>query len=481
MSSQDLHQVILRWPHTDAYEVIVTGTFDQWSGSIRLTRKPDGFETPVLIPWKDKIAYKFIVDGRWVTNDAEPTEIDNGFVNNVYTAPPKPPSQEPQLPTPSYRSESEVEPEHAEKVPVDADKPVANGYALDEPHEVPTTPTAEPAPEKPSTLVEGVKADIAPAVGAAHVAVAQVAPGPQAVERASDELVSEPQAPEESVTTSVSSPAQSNAEQERSTAAVVVAQVEEQSSTPAPEPAEGTRDADVARVEGPEEVTSMPVENGASATEAEPPKDATLTVGEEAKVAAGPEPAPEPEPEPVTPVVEPVPEPAKVEAPTAAESVPAHEREGAPTVLEPSEPTPSLVPPPASEKEQESAPAKSTSSAPVPEPACATAPGPEVSDTNPSDAPSPPLPPAPAVNGHTKSTSTASTSTAVPSLPTTAIRKTSRKFSFPGRDKSGNSSPTGSSRFSSQQKREKRPSLLGKLKEIFGDKEKKEKEKSVKA
>ena len=162
----------------------------QWSSSLRLTRKPDGFETPVLIPWKDKIAYKFIVDGRWVTNDAEPTEIDNGFVNNVYTAPPKPPSQEPQLPTPSYRSESEVEPEHrhAEKVPVNADKPVANGYALHEPHEVPTTPTAEPAPEKPSTLVEGVKADIAPAVGAAHVAVAQVAPGPQEVERALDEV-----------------------------------------------------------------------------------------------------------------------------------------------------------------------------------------------------------------------------------------------------------------------------------------------------
>jgi hypothetical protein len=77
--------------------------------------------------------------------------------------------------------------------------------------------------------------------------------------------------------------------------------------------------------------------------------------------------------------------------------------------------------------------------------------------------------------------STASTSTAVPSLPTTATRKVSRKFSLLGRDKSRDSSPTGSSRFSSQPRREKRHSLLGKLKEIFGDKEKKEKEKSAKA
>ncbi|KAF8263858.1 hypothetical protein EI94DRAFT_1500667, partial [Lactarius quietus] len=62
-----------------------------WAGSIRLTRKPDGFEAPpVFVPWREKMAYKFIVDGRWMTNDAEPTEVDHGFINNVYTAPPKP-------------------------------------------------------------------------------------------------------------------------------------------------------------------------------------------------------------------------------------------------------------------------------------------------------------------------------------------------------------------------------------------------------
>ena len=165
----------------------------QWSSSVRLTRKPDGFEAPVLIPWKDKIAYKFIVDGRWMTNDTEPTEIDHGFVNNVYTAPPKPPSLAPHLDStpPSHRSESEVESEHAEKVPVDADKPVANGSALDETHEVPT-PIVEPSPEEPSTIPkpepEEAKAVITPTVETAHVAFAQVALDPQEVERASDEV-----------------------------------------------------------------------------------------------------------------------------------------------------------------------------------------------------------------------------------------------------------------------------------------------------
>lgn len=433
----------------------------QWSSSVRLTRKPDGFEAPVLIPWKDKIAYKFIVDGRWMTNDTEPTEIDHGFVNNVYTAPPKPPSLAPHLDStpPSHRSESEVESEHAEKVPVDADKPVANGSALDEPHEVPT-PIVEPSPEEPSTIPkpepEEAKAVITPTVEAAHVAFAQVALDPQEVERASDEvrlnpdlskpdkdifdqiqLSPEPQAPKEPVTNEI-----------------------------------------------PTEVTPTAVENGVSTSEAEPPKEETLTAGEGVKVAAGPEPTPAPEPEPdsepepAIPVIEPVPEPANVEgAPTATETevVPAPEREAA-TVHESSKPAPFLAPSLAVEQE----PATAEKAIPAAEPTVDGTPGPEP-NTKSSDAPSSPLPTAPAINGHTKSMSTASTSTAVPSLPTTATRKVSRKFSLLGRDKSRDSSPTGSSRFSSQPRREKRHSLLGKLKELFGDKEKKEKEKSVKA
>jgi hypothetical protein len=120
-----------------------------------------------------------------MTNDTEPTEIDHGFVNNVYTAPSKPPMPEPQhavVPP----SESEVEPEHVEKAPRPTDKPVSNGSAL-EPHEAPI-PIAGPAPEKSSVIPDEVKQVETSAVDASHVATTQVAPEPQEVEKASEEV-----------------------------------------------------------------------------------------------------------------------------------------------------------------------------------------------------------------------------------------------------------------------------------------------------
>jgi hypothetical protein len=127
-----------------------------------------------------------------MTNDTEPTEIDHGFVNNVYTAPSKPPMPEPQRAV-VPPSEPEVEPEHVEKVSRPADKPVEkeNGSALGEPHEAPI-PIAGPAPEKPSTIPDEVKQVVTSAVDAPHVATAQVVPEPQKVERASEEVRSNP-------------------------------------------------------------------------------------------------------------------------------------------------------------------------------------------------------------------------------------------------------------------------------------------------
>ncbi|KAF9008791.1 hypothetical protein BDQ17DRAFT_1236389 [Cyathus striatus] len=90
MDSPDLHEVLFQWPHTEPYNVIVTGTFDQWSRSILLSKTPTGFEATIKIPYGDKIKYKFIVDGQWVFRDDLPTDVDpGGFINNVYTAPHK--------------------------------------------------------------------------------------------------------------------------------------------------------------------------------------------------------------------------------------------------------------------------------------------------------------------------------------------------------------------------------------------------------
>ena len=38
----------------------------------------------------EETTYKFIVDGRWMTKDVEPTEVDPGFIIDVYATPPMP-------------------------------------------------------------------------------------------------------------------------------------------------------------------------------------------------------------------------------------------------------------------------------------------------------------------------------------------------------------------------------------------------------
>ena len=73
-----------------------------------------------------------------MTNDAEPTEVD---VNNVYTAPSKPPIPEPQhVP----HNGSEVEPEHVEKV----QRPSMSSSSSTSPATPPTTSTTPTSASK---------------------------------------------------------------------------------------------------------------------------------------------------------------------------------------------------------------------------------------------------------------------------------------------------------------------------------------------
>ncbi|KAI6151761.1 immunoglobulin E-set [Pisolithus tinctorius] len=91
MDDGDLHDVELVWPHTGPNDVIVTGTFDQWSSSIHLVKGDTGFHGTVKLPWGEKVAYKFIVDGYWFCRDDRPMEDDgSGHVNNILYVPQKP-------------------------------------------------------------------------------------------------------------------------------------------------------------------------------------------------------------------------------------------------------------------------------------------------------------------------------------------------------------------------------------------------------
>jgi hypothetical protein len=67
-----------------AETVIVTGSFDSWSASLKMRKKTDGsFE--VDAPMDDrKTTFKFIVDGVWTCGTGYPTEFDQEGNLNCY-------------------------------------------------------------------------------------------------------------------------------------------------------------------------------------------------------------------------------------------------------------------------------------------------------------------------------------------------------------------------------------------------------------
>ncbi|WLF79365.1 Cruciform DNA binding protein [Lodderomyces elongisporus] len=70
-------------------DVVVTGTFDNWSKTLPLVKEADGsfaLQVP-LPPKKESILYKYIVDGEWKTNPEENvTKDSDGIENNILDA-----------------------------------------------------------------------------------------------------------------------------------------------------------------------------------------------------------------------------------------------------------------------------------------------------------------------------------------------------------------------------------------------------------
>jgi len=141
-----LHEAVFYWPHPEPNEVILTGTFDQWKGTVHMQKSAVGFEAHVLVPWGQKALYKFVVDGRWTLHEDQPTETDPiGNVNNVYDAPPMPPPPAPAA-LPALPSVPEVQAPQDEPKPEPSVVPdkVPNGK-VEEP-EAPTQPEELPSP-----------------------------------------------------------------------------------------------------------------------------------------------------------------------------------------------------------------------------------------------------------------------------------------------------------------------------------------------
>ncbi|CDH09185.1 uncharacterized protein ZBAI_00969 [Zygosaccharomyces bailii ISA1307] len=78
-----------RWPAGPEH-VVVTGEFDGWKGTVSLEKSPTTGEFEVTLPIsiaadKDKIFFKFIVDGQWVTSGfydigSDPAGIENNYI-----------------------------------------------------------------------------------------------------------------------------------------------------------------------------------------------------------------------------------------------------------------------------------------------------------------------------------------------------------------------------------------------------------------
>lgn len=113
-----------KWPHA-AEEVYVTGTFDNWSKSEKMSKVGDHFEKTVTLPdASEKIFYKFVVDGNWTTDHTGPQEKDHeGNDNNILL-----PEQIIKDPTPAQVIMSSAAPESttaelAKDVPLENTKP----------------------------------------------------------------------------------------------------------------------------------------------------------------------------------------------------------------------------------------------------------------------------------------------------------------------------------------------------------------------
>ncbi|KAG8406890.1 Cruciform DNA binding protein, variant 2 [Metarhizium acridum] len=76
-------------PTGDVSDVLVTGSFDGWTKSVKLEKQGTSFQKTVSFSEKDassKIYYKFVVDNNWTINESYPHEADHeGNVNNFLT------------------------------------------------------------------------------------------------------------------------------------------------------------------------------------------------------------------------------------------------------------------------------------------------------------------------------------------------------------------------------------------------------------
>lgn len=83
-----LPQFTFKWPKGPE-AVILTGTFDDWKGTLPMVKDPSGaFEITLPVTFdspSSKFYFKFIVDGQWLPSKDYKVNIDKGVENNFIT------------------------------------------------------------------------------------------------------------------------------------------------------------------------------------------------------------------------------------------------------------------------------------------------------------------------------------------------------------------------------------------------------------
>lgn len=80
-----MSEYVFTWPKGPE-EVVITGSFDNWTGSTPLVKQPSGdFSLTMPLPPSDddKFVFKFIVDGEWIVSDKFEKDYSSGPENNV--------------------------------------------------------------------------------------------------------------------------------------------------------------------------------------------------------------------------------------------------------------------------------------------------------------------------------------------------------------------------------------------------------------
>jgi hypothetical protein len=85
--SKENHPVLIKWLQT-AETVFVTGSFCAWAAMVPLQFENDLFFVVLRLP-EGQHSVKFIVDGLWKHDHAQPSSTDeNGNVNNIIVVAP---------------------------------------------------------------------------------------------------------------------------------------------------------------------------------------------------------------------------------------------------------------------------------------------------------------------------------------------------------------------------------------------------------